>query len=280
MRRDGAALVSFFVWLEKEVAQGRRHREKEVSEVIRERRAARELFVSEAFNTIAGYGGNGAVVHYAPPAEGSAEIGDETLLLLDSGGQYLDGTTDITRTTTFGEPTEQQRRDYTLVLKGHLAVAGTPFPKGTTGHQLDTLARQYLWKELANYGHGTGHGVGHFLNVHEGPQRISQKALGVALEEGMVVSDEPGIYRNGEYGIRIENLVLVREAGSRGFDEFCEFETLTLFPYERKLIDTDLLTREERAWIDAYHQRVLRELSSLVTEEERTWLERKTAPLE
>lgn len=279
MRRDGAALIEFFLWLEEEVAAGRRHREKEVSEVLREHRASRELFVSEAFNTIAGYGPNGAIVHYAPPMQESAEIGSDTLLLLDSGGQYLDGTTDITRTTIFGTPSEEQRRDYTMVLKGHLAVAATPFPKGTTGHQLDTLARQYLWRELANYGHGTGHGVGHFLSVHEGPQRISQKPVGVALKEGMLVSDEPGVYRNGEYGIRIENLVLVRNAGSRGFDEFYEFETLTLFPYERNLIERALLTREEIAWIDAYHQRVYRELSPLVNERERIWLDKKCTPL-
>lgn len=279
MRRDGAALVEFFLWLEEEVAAGRRHREKEVSQVLREHRASRELFVSEAFNTIAGYGPNGAIVHYAPPAANSAEIGSETLLLLDSGAQYLDGTTDITRTTSFGSPTARQRRDYTMVLKGHLALAATPFPKGTTGHQLDTLARQYLWRELANYGHGTGHGVGHFLNVHEGPQRISQKPLGVALEAGMVISDEPGVYRVGEYGIRIENLLHVRDAGSRGFDEFYEFETLTLFPYERALIDMSLLTREEISWIEAYHQRVYRELSPLVSEKGRGWLEKKTSPL-
>lgn len=279
MRRDGAALLSFFVWLEAEVAAGRGLSERAAGEALREFRAGRELFVSESFNTIAGYGANGAIVHYAPPAEGSAHIGTDEPLLLDSGGQYLDGTTDITRTTHFGSPTADQRRDYTLVLKGHLAVATTPFPKGTTGHQLDTLARQFLWKELANYGHGTGHGVGHFLNVHEGPQRISQKPLGVALEEGMLISDEPGIYRNGEYGIRIENLVIVREAGSRGFEEFLEFETVTLFPYERKLIDLELLTETEISWIDAYHQRVYRELAPLVDERGRTWLEEKTAPL-
>ncbi len=279
MRRDGAALVSFFLWLEEEIAAGRSPSEREAGAALREHRAARELFVSEAFNTIAGYGPNGAIVHYAPPAEGSARIGYDDLLLLDSGGQYLDGTTDITRTTSFGTPSEQQRRDYTLVLKGHLAVATTPFPKGTTGHQLDTLARQFLWKELANYGHGTGHGVGHFLNVHEGPQRISQKSLKVALEEGMVISNEPGVYRNGEYGVRIENLVVVRDAGSRGFGEFYDFETVTLFPYERKLIDQSLLTDEEMRWVDAYHQRVYRELAPLLDEKGRDWLEGKTAPL-
>ena len=166
-----------------------------------------------------------------------------------------------------------------MVLKGHVALASTPFPKGTTGHQLDTLARQYLWRELANYGHGTGHGVGHFLNVHEGPQRISQKPLGVALEEGMVISDEPGIYRIGAYGIRVENLLLVREAGSRGFEEFLDFDTLTLFPYERNLINLELLTKREIDWIDVYHQRVYRDLSPLVEEKGRSWLAEKTAPL-
>lgn len=279
MRRDGAALVGFFLWLEREISAGHSPREREAGDKLREYRAAQALFVSEAFNTIAGYGPNGAIVHYAPPAEGSAEIGSDNVLLLDSGGQYLDGTTDITRTTIFGAPTDRQRRDYTLVLKGHLAVASTPFPKGTTGHQLDTLARQFLWKELANYGHGTGHGVGHFLSVHEGPQRISQKPLGVSLEEGMVISDEPGIYRTGEYGIRIENLVVVREAGNHGFEEFFDFETVTLFPYERKLIDLELLTEEEVRWIDAYHQRVSRELAPLLEDEGKNWLEEKTAPL-
>ncbi|MFW6215556.1 MAG: aminopeptidase P family protein [Alkalispirochaetaceae bacterium] len=279
MRRDGAALATFFVELQEALSRGERPRERELQERLRERRAEQELFVAEAFGTIAGYAGNGAIVHYAPGENDSAEVSDDAILLLDSGGQYLDGTTDITRTTHFGKPTEAQRRDYTLVLKGHLALGMTPFPKGTTGHQLDTLARQFLWQEMENYGHGTGHGVGHFLNVHEGPQRISQKALGVALEPGMLISNEPGVYRTGAWGIRIENLVLVEETPATGTEEFYRLETVTLFPYERKLIDTERLTPAEREWVDAYHRRVRRELSPLVSQKVAEWLEEQCAPL-
>lgn len=279
MRRDGAALARFLLDLEERIGAGERPTERSVQVRLREYRGEEELFVSEAFSTIAGYAGNGAIVHYSPPQEGSAELGRQAPLLLDSGGQYLDGTTDITRTTHFGEPTVGQQKDYTLVLKGHLAVSMTPFPKGTTGHQIDTLARQFLWGEMENYGHGTGHGVGHFLNVHEGPQRLSQKALGIALEPGMLVSNEPGIYRPGAYGIRIENLVLVEEVPEGTEEPFYRFETVTLFPYERKLILPELLTPREREWIDAYHERVYQELSPLLPERVSRWLQEKCAPL-
>ena len=197
------------------------------------------------------------------------------MLLLDSGGQYFDGTTDITRTITLSEPTAEQKRDYTLVLKGHIALACAKFPKGTCGVQLDILARQFLWQQGLSYGHGTGHGVGHFLCVHEGPQNIRTDLNPTPLEVGMLISDEPGLYRAGQYGIRIENLVAVKECEVTEFGQFLDFETLTLFPYDQQLIDWSIMTEQEIDWVNNYHKMVEEKLLPLLSEEEAAWLKRK-----
>ncbi len=278
MVRDGVAMVRFLHWLGSAVDKG------EVTELIaeaklRDLRAEGERFVSEAFHTISGYRGHGAIVHYSASEETNARLERAGVYLVDSGAQYEDGTTDITRTVALGEPSEQARRDFTLVLKGHIGLATLRFPVGTTGHMIDVVAREHLWRERMNYGHGTGHGVGFFLNVHEGPQRISQRPNEVALEPGMIVSNEPGVYRPDQYGIRIENLVAVAEDESVGFGSFLRFETLTLCPLDRTLIDVDLLTAEERQWIDDYHRRVREQLLGHLDEECAAWLENVCAPL-
>ena len=275
MVKDGVALVRFFMWLEKAVAKG------EVTELsaiarLHECRAAQDKFVMESFGTIAGYAEHGAIVHYSSSPETDIPLKAENFFLLDSGGQYLDGTTDITRTVALGRLTQQQKRDYTLVLKGHIALATAKFPYGTRGSQLDILARNFLWQNAMNYGHGTGHGVGHFLNVHEGPQNIRMDENPTILEPGMVISNEPGIYRAGQYGIRTENLVAVREAGESEFGRFLCFETLTLFPFDAKSIDKKMLTDEEIRWINGYHKMVFKKLSPKLTKEETAWLEKKT----
>lgn len=274
MLQDGKALVRFFKWLEETV--GKEHlTEFDVMARLKEFRSEGEHFVGESFGTIAGYQGNGAIVHYSAPEQGSAEIRKEGMLLLDSGGQYFDGTTDITRTITFSEPTAEQKRDYTLVLKGHIALACAKFPKGTCGVQLDILARQFLWQQGMSYGHGTGHGVGHFLCVHEGPQNIRTDLNPTPLEVGMLVSNEPGLYRAGKYGIRIENLVAVKECEVTEFGQFLSFETLTLFPYDQQLIDWSIMTEAEIDWINEYHKMVEEKLLPLLSEEEGAWLKRK-----
>lgn len=274
MKEDGKALVRFFMWLEQNV--GKKHlTEYDLMIHLKECRAEGENFMGESFGTIAGYNANGAIVHYAADETNCATIANEGMLLLDSGGQYLDGTTDITRTVTIGQPTQQQKLDYTLVLKGHVALACAKFPKGTRGVQLDVLARQFLWQNGLSYGHGTGHGVGHFLSVHEGPQNIRTDLNPTPLKVGMLLSDEPGVYRTGEYGIRIENLVAVKAGASTAFADFLEFETLTLFPYDQQLIDWDLLSAEEIEWINTYHAMVERELTPLLNDEEAKWLKEK-----
>ena len=213
-------------------------------------------------------------------AETNRTLAPGTLYLVDSGGQYLDGTTDVTRTVAIGTPEPEHRDRFTRVLRGHIALATARFPRGTTGAQLDTLARQFLWQAGLDYDHGTGHGVGHYLNVHEGPQRISRPGSGAALRPGMVVSNEPGYYKTGAYGIRIENLVAVTGAGG-GDSGFLAFETLTLAPIDRALILPAMLTADERAWLDAYHARVAETLAPLLEDDAATldWLEAATAPL-
>ncbi len=275
MIKDGVALVRFFMWLEKAVAQGN---VTELSAIahLHECRAAQDKFVMESFGTIAGYAEHGAIVHYSSSAETDVPLKAENFFLLDSGGQYYDGTTDITRTVALGKLTQQQKRDYTLVLKGHIALATAKFPYGTRGSQLDILARNFLWQNSMNYGHGTGHGVGHFLNVHEGPQNIRMDENPTILEPGMVISNEPGIYRAGQYGIRTENLVAVKEAGESEFGRFLCFETLTLFPFDTKSIDKKMLTDDEIRWINDYHKTVFKKLSPKLTKEEAAWLEKKT----
>lgn len=274
MLQDGKALVRFFKWLEETVGK-ERLTEFDIMARLKEFRSEGEHFVGESFGTIAGYQGNGAIVHYSAPEQGSAEIRKEGMLLLDSGGQYFDGTTDITRTVTLSEPTAEQKRDYTLVLKGHIALACAKFPKGTCGVQLDILARQFLWQQGLSYGHGTGHGVGHFLCVHEGPQNIRTDLNPTPLEVGMLVSNEPGLYRAGKYGIRIENLVAVKECEVTEFGQFLSFETLTLFPYDQQLIDWSIMTEAEIDWINEYHKMVEEKLLPLLSEEEGAWLKRK-----
>lgn len=274
MLQDGRALTRFFMWLEEHVGK-QRLTEYDVMMRLKEFRSEGEHFVGESFGTIAGYNANGAIVHYSANEQNCAELKKEGMLLLDSGGQYFDGTTDITRTVALSTPTAQQKKDFTLVLKGHIALASAKFPKGTCGVQLDVLARQFLWQEGLSYGHGTGHGVGHFLCVHEGPQNIRTDLNPTPLAVGMLLSDEPGLYRAGEYGIRIENLVAVKEETSNDFGDFLSFETLTLFPYDQQLIDWDLLSNEEIQWINHYHQTVEEKLLPLLNEQEGQWLKEK-----
>ena len=276
--RDGAALSRFLAWL---AAEGPKGTLTEISAAARLEafRAESNLFRGPSFPTIAGAGANGAIVHYRASAATNATIKPDMVLLVDSGGQYLDGTTDVTRTVAIGRASAEQKRRFTLVLKGHIALGAARFVKGTSGSQLDALARAALWQEGLDFDHGTGHGVGTFLGVHEGPQRISKVANTVALEPGMVISNEPGYYKTGEYGIRIENLVAVREAAAPAGAEkpLLEFETITLAPIDRNMIDAALLTASERAWLDAYHTRVRETLSPLVDAETRAWLAAATA---
>lgn len=274
MIKDGVALTRFFMWLENNVGM------EEISEIslskkLYDFRAEQENFVGESFGTIAGYAGHGAIVHYRATPESDASLVTENILLLDSGGQYFDGTTDITRTITLGKPTEQQIADFTMVLKGHINLGKAVFPAGTRGSQLDILARKALWDNCLNYGHGTGHGIGHFLNVHEGPQSIRMDENPVILQPGMIISNEPGMYRAGEYGIRIENLVHVVPAAKTEFGQFLTFETLTLFPIDKNLIDVYALEMDEVDWLDAYHQKVFETLSPYLNKEEQKWLKEK-----
>lgn len=245
--RDGAALAAAFAKIKPGMS------EFEIAQLLARHRAAQPDYVEESFPAIVGWNGNGAIVHYRPHETDSAKISGNGILLIDSGGQYLCGTTDITRTIAIGTPTARQKEIYTRVLKGHLAIARAQFPVGTTGAQLDALARQYLWDVGLDYDHGTGHGVGSFLSVHEGPQSISNRPNPTALEPGMILSNEPGCYLPAEFGVRIENLILVRSAAQPNF--LC-FETLTRVPYDHALIDTALLTQEEIKQIDDYHQLV------------------------
>lgn len=275
MLKDGVALVQFFMWLDSNIKQGY-IKETDIENKLIEYRSKQNLFVGPSFNTIAGYAGNGAIVHYHATTEHALTIESKGLLLIDSGGQYFDGTTDITRTVAVGELTEQMKEDYTLVLKGHIAIARAIYPKGTRGAQLDILARQFLWREGLNYLHGTGHGIGHFLNVHEGPQNIRLNENPTPLEIGMVTSNEPGIYRSEQYGIRLENLIVTRKEKSSEFGDFYSFETITLCPFDIKPIKKELLTQDEIDWLNDYHKYVFEKLSPLLNEEELNWLKNKT----
>ncbi len=280
-RRDGAAVARVLEWLDGIPLDGS-VTELDVGRRLEEERARDPLYRGPSFETIAGHGPNGAVVHYRVTAESARPLTADTLLLVDSGGHYLDGTTDVTRTVVLGTPAPAMREHFTRVLKGHIALATVRFPEGTSGAQLDSLARLPLWRAGLDYDHGTGHGVGSYLCVHEGPQRIAKTGSAVALEPGMILSDEPGYYRTGAYGIRIENLLLVRscaEGPQGGERPLLEFETLTLVPIDRRLILPDLLTAAERAWIDAYHARVRESLSPLLEAASRAWLEAACAPL-
>ena len=294
MHKDAVALTRFLRWLENEFAGERReakgekqeHTEITLAQKLGEFRAMGENYTDDSFCTIAGWKGNGAIVHYHATPEECAKIEGDGVLLLDSGGQYLDGTTDITRTIWVGDPANipaAVKRDYTLVLKGHITLACARFPKGTRGNQLDVLARQFLWAEGMTYGHGTGHGVGHFMGCHEGPQNIRTDNNPNPLQVGNVCSDEPGLYRANEYGIRIENLIAVRESKELGAhatgETFFEFETLTLCPYDTNMMDLSRMTAEEIAWVNNYHAWVYAEVAPLLNKEEAAWLKEKCMPL-
>lgn len=271
MQRDGIALVRFLKWLEEAVPAGR-ETEISVDRKLHEFRAAQPLYMGESFDTIAGYKEHGAIVHYEATPETDVALKPEGFLLLDSGAQYLDGTTDITRTIALGNLTEEEKLDYTLILKGHIALAMAVFPEGTRGAQLDVLARMPIWQQHMNYLHGTGHGVGHFLNVHEGPQSIRMNENPIPLQPGMITSNEPGVYKAGSHGIRTENLVLTVPAGKGMFDNYLKFETITLCPICRKGIIKELLTAEEIKWLNKYHQTVYEKLAPDLNNDEREWL--------
>ena len=274
MLYDGAAMVRMMMWLEQNVANG--ITEMDVDRRLQQERAAYASNRGDSFHMIAGYKDHGAIVHYEATDESAYTLAPDGLLLIDTGGQYLEGTTDITRTISLGNPTAAEKHDYTLILKGHLALARAVFPKGTMGVQLDVLARGPLWNEGMTYLHGTGHGVGHFLGCHEGPQSIRMEANPTPLELGMVTSNEPGIYKTGEYGIRTENLLLcVPACSNEEWGEFYKFESLTLFPYDTTLMDMDMLSREEVKQINDYHAMVCERLSPLLSADEAQWLEQK-----
>lgn len=280
MVRDGVALVKAFMEIERRMADGEATTELDVAALLHEYRSQGDLYFDESFGTIAGYAAHGAIVHYEADAASNAQLQPRGLLLVDSGAQYLDGTTDITRTIALGEPTAEEKRDFTLVMKGHIALANTVFPAGTRGAQLDAIARQFLWKNGLSYLHGTGHGVGHFLSVHEGPHSIRLNNVEAPLLPGSITSNEPGLYREGVHGIRCENLVLCRELMETEFGTFLGFETLTLFPFDRSLFDTSIMTEEEVAWVDNYHALVRERLwPALENAAQRAWLDVHTASL-
>ena len=282
-RRDGIALVRFLHWLQEALDDGEPVTELGADSRLREFRAMGEHYRGDSFPAIVGYGAHGAIVHYRADESSDARIRRKGLLLIDSGAQYLDGTTDVTRTVLVGRrASREQRMQFTLVLKGHIALAMARFPAGTKGRQLDALARTSLWQAGLDYRHGTGHGVGHFLSVHEGPQSFTpNRCSGVPLERGNILSDEPGYYAEGSHGIRIENLLLVRrdpQISREGAEYYC-FETLTLCPIDRALIEQKLLEPREQRWIDAYHRHVYRVLAPELDVEARAWLRRATRSL-
>lgn len=274
MVRDGVALTYAFMEIEQRLADG--ITELDVAEILHRHRAAQDLYFDESFGTIAGYGPHGAIVHYEATEESAAKLEPHGLLLVDSGAQYLDGTTDITRTVALGTPTADERRDFTLVLKGHIALARAVFPAGTRGAQLDVLARQFLWANGLTYLHGTGHGIGHFLGVHEGPHSIRLNNVEQPLRVGSITSNEPGLYRAGVHGIRCENLVLCHEKMVTDDGTFLAFETLTLFPFDTTLLDLDIMSAEEIEWINNYHATVRAALTPHLSPEAAEWLKNKT----
>lgn len=279
MERDGVAMVKALMEIERMMQAGEELTEMGIAALLTRLRSEGELYFDDSFDTIAGFRDHGAIVHYSATPDTDATLSPDGLLLIDSGAQYLDGTTDITRTISLGNPTELQRHDFTLVMKGHIALASMVFPAGTTGHQLDAIARQFLWKEGLSYLHGTGHGVGHFLNVHEGPQSVRLNHVPTPLTPGMITSNEPGLYREGIHGIRCENLVLTIPAMTTDFGEFLRFETLTLCPFDRSLFDLSLMSDTEIEWVNTYHATVRERLTPMLTPGQAQWLADKTAPL-
>ena len=279
MEKDGVALTRFFIMVEKEYPTGKLT-EMELGRRLRALRLADPTCVDESFSPILGWNGHGAIVHYEATEETDVTVEGDGLLLVDSGGQYTFGTTDITRTIALGTPTKEQIHDFTLVMKGHIALARAIFPEGTRGAQLDVLARQFLWAEGKAYYHGTGHGVGFFINCHEGPQNIRLNENPTPLQPGMITSNEPGIYLADRYGIRCENLIVTEPAmKSEEFGQFYRFETMTLFPFDLRLFETAIMTDEEIDWLNAYHKKVRERLTPLLTAEEGAWLAEKTKEL-
>jgi Xaa-Pro aminopeptidase len=276
--RDGAAMTRFLAWFDRAAPRGELT-EIDAVEAVESFRRETGMLKDISFPTISGAGPNGAIVHYRVTRKSNRRTAPDELFLIDSGGQYEDGTTDITRTVAVGTPTADMRRNFTLVLKGHIAIARAVFPDGTTGAQLDSFARQFLWRHGLDFDHGTGHGVGSYLSVHEGPARISRLGS-VALKRGMILSNEPGYYRTGAYGIRIENLILVTEAAVADAEKpLNAFETLTLVPLDTRLIEPSLLSADERAWVDDYHTRVREALNPQLDTATRAWLLAATIPL-
>ena len=273
--RDGVAMVKFLKWLEENIDS------EEITEITAQQklskfRSKQDFYKDDSFGSISGYQENGAIIHYSAKKETCATLKPKGLYLIDSGGQYLDGTTDITRTIALGNLTKEQIRDYTLVLKGHINLSSIEFVEGTYGSNLDVLARKPLWDYGFDYKHGTGHGVGYFLNVHEGPQRIAKKPSNILLKPGMVLSNEPGLYRKDEYGIRLENLVIIKKTKETEFGQFMTFKDLTLCPFDLKAINIDLLDKSDIKWINEYHKRVYDELSPYLQNDEKEWLKNKT----
>ncbi|WP_438590008.1 aminopeptidase P family protein [Duncaniella muris] len=277
--RDGVAMVRSLMEIERTVAAGERLTEMDVADILLRHRSKGDLYFDLSFESICGFGANGAIVHYTADETSNTVITKGNLLLIDSGANYLDGTTDITRTIAIGEPSADMRHDFTLVMKGHIAIATSIYPEGTRGAQLDALARMPLWKEGKSYLHGTGHGVGHFLNVHEGPQSIRLNDTLAPLTPGMLTSNEPGVYLADRYGIRCENLVLTIPYEETEFGKFYAFETITLCPFDRSLFDTSIMSAEEIRWVDDYHRTVYDRLAPLMEADERQWLAAATAPL-
>ena len=276
--KDGAAVINFLFWFE---SQGEDTQLTEIfaADKLYEFRKEQDLFIDNSFDSIMAYNEHSAMCHYCANRETDVVIGSKGMFLTDSGGNYLTGTTDITRTVCRDKPTKQQVKDYTLVLKGHIAVASTLFPRGTRGFQIDTLSRQYLWNSGMDFGHGTGHGVGFFLCVHEGPAKISPHPVDVKLEPGMVLTNEPGVYREGEYGIRLENMILVQDTFKNEFGTFMEFKNLTYCHFERDLIDKNILSQKEIQWVNSYHAKVYEKLSSVLKPRTAAWLKEKTLPI-
>ena len=278
MVKDGVAMVKFLKWLDTE-ADIYHETEMSVDRQLHAFRAAQADYIGESFDTIAGYGAHGAIVHYEATPETNAALEPRGFLLLDSGAQYLDGTTDITRTIPLGHLTQEEKEDYTLILKGHIDLAMAVFPERTRGAQLDILARQPIWRHRMNYLHGTGHGVGSFLNVHEGPHSIRMEDNPVTLQTGMVVTDEPGIYKAGSHGVRTENILLVVPSGEGMFGNYLQFETVTLCPIDKRPIIKELLSDEEIDWLNQYHAKVYEKLSPYLDKAEQDWLRTATTAL-
>ena len=279
---DGIAMTKFIYWLEKNIGK-QKITEISASDKLEELRRQQKTNMGLSCGTIAGYNAHGAIVHYEPTHETDVELKAEGLFLLDSGGQYLGGTTDLTRTIPLGKPTNEQIHDYTLVLKGHINLATVKFPLGTKGYQIDVLARKPIWEGHKNYGHGTGHGVGYYLNIHEGPQALGAGATAdknTFFVPGMLITDEPGIYIKDKYGIRIENLMLcVEDAKVEDYGLFLKFETLTLCPIDTSLIDISMLNKKEKKWLNNYHKNVYNKLVDYLDEDEKLWLKKKTQPI-